>query len=80
VHRPARGDRGYIRSWQMEPLAPAVLAGLTPRDVEVRFYDDRLEPIPFDEPTDLVALSVETYTARRCYQIASEYRRRGCRS
>lgn len=70
------GDRGYIRSWQMEPLAPAVLAALTPRDVEVRFYDDRLEPIPFDEPTDLVALSVETYTARRCYQIASEYRRR----
>ncbi len=28
-------------------------------------------------PTDLVALSVETYTARRAYQIASAYRRRG---
>lgn len=61
----------------MEPLAPAVLASLTPRDIEVRFYDDRLETIPFDEPTDLVALSVETYTAVRAYQIASEYRRRG---
>jgi radical SAM superfamily enzyme YgiQ (UPF0313 family) len=61
----------------MEPLAPAVIAGLTPRDVTVRFYDDRLEPIPYDEPTDLVALSVETYTALRSYQIASEYRRRG---
>ena len=71
------GDRGYIRSWQMEPLPSAVIAGLTPRDVEIRFYDDRLEDIPFDEPTDVVALSVETYTARRCYQIASEYRRRG---
>lgn len=70
-------DRGYIRSWQMEPLAPAVLAALTPRDVDVRFYDDRLEAIPFDEPTDLVALSVETYTARRSYQIASAYRARG---
>src|SRR5207244_719106 len=33
--------------------------------------------IPFDEPADLVAISVETYTARRAYQIASEYRRRG---
>ncbi len=42
----------------------------------MRFYDDRMEPIPFDEPTDLVAISVETYTARRAYQIASEYRRR----
>ena len=27
------GDTRYIRSWQMEPLAPAVLAGLTPGDV-----------------------------------------------
>jgi radical SAM superfamily enzyme YgiQ (UPF0313 family) len=67
----------YIRSWQMEPLAPAVLAGLTPPDVEIAFHDDRMEGIPYDEPTDLVAISVETYTARRAYQIASEYRRRG---
>jgi len=71
------GDTRYIRSWQMEPLAPAVLAGLTPADVEIRFYDDRLERIPYDEPTDLVAISVETYTATRSYQIASEFRRRG---
>lgn len=71
------GDRSYIRTWQMEPLPPALIAGLTPSDVEVRFYDDRMEEIPFDEPTDLVAMSVETYTARRAYQIASDYRRRG---
>jgi radical SAM superfamily enzyme YgiQ (UPF0313 family) len=70
-----RGTR-YIRSWQMEPLPPATLAGLTPPDVEVRFYDDRMERIPYEEPTDLVAISVETYTARRAYQIASAFRRR----
>ena len=67
----------YIRSWQMEPLPPATIAGLTPPDVAIRFYDDRMEIIPYDEPTDLVAISVETYTAKRSYQIASEYRRRG---
>ena len=74
-----RRGQPYIRTWQMEPLAPATLAGLTPRDRDttIRFYDDRTEAIPFDEPTDLVALSVETYTAKRSYQIASEYRRRG---
>lgn len=74
-----RRGQPYIRTWQMEPLAPATLAGLTPRDrdIQVRFYDDRTESIPFDEPTDLVAMSVETYTAKRSYQIASEYRRRG---
>src|ERR1700731_2092701 len=71
------GDRTYIRTWQMESLPAATIAGLTPKDVEVRFYDDRMERIPFDEPTDLVALSVETYTAKRSYQIASEFRRRG---
>ena len=71
-----QGQR-YIRSWQMEPLPPATIAGLTPPDVTIRFYDDRMELIPYDEPTDLVAISVETYTAKRSYQIASEYRRRG---
>src|SRR6476620_8226689 len=67
----------YIRTWQMEPLPAAAVAGLTPGDVDVKFYDDRMEAIPFDEPTDLVAIPVETYTAKRAYQIASEYRRRG---
>lgn len=67
----------YIRTWKMEPLPPAMLAAFAPVDVEKQFYDDRLEDIPFDEPTDLVAISVETYTAKRAYQIASEYRIRG---
>ena len=66
----------YIRTWQMEALPAATLAGLTPKDVEVRFYDDRMEAIPFEESTDLVAISVETYTAKRAYQIATEYRKR----
>jgi radical SAM superfamily enzyme YgiQ (UPF0313 family) len=67
----------YMRTWQMESLPIAVLAGLTPKDVRVSFHDDRMEAIPFDEPADLVAIPIETYTARRAYQIASEYRRRG---
>lgn len=76
---PAIGRKpgtGYIRGWQMEPLPIASLAGLTPRDVDVNFFDDRMEPIDFDRPTDLVAIPLETYTAKRAYQIASEYRRR----
>ena len=76
---PAIGHRkgeSYIRSWQMEPLPIATLAGLTPADVELTFYDDRMEGIQFDVPTDAVVIPVETYTARRAYQIASEYRKR----
>ena len=36
-----------------------------------------MEPLRYDELTDAVAIPVETYTARRAYQIASECRRRG---
>lgn len=67
----------YVRAWQMQPLSMALLASLTPPNVEVRFYDDRMEDIPFDEPTDLVAISVETFTAMRAYKIARQFRARG---
>lgn len=74
IGRMLRGP--YIDEGRMEPLQIGVLAGLTPDRHEVAFYDDRMEPIPFDEPTDLVAITVETYTAKRSYEIAAEYRRR----
>ncbi len=49
---------------------------MTPDDVECVMYDDRIEDVPFDEATDLAAITVEIYTARRAYEIADEYRRR----
>lgn len=67
----------YVDEARMEPLNLGVLAALTPADVDVVMYDDRCEPIPYHQPTDLVAITVETYTARRSYEIAAEYRRRG---
>ena len=67
----------YRSADALEPLVFGVLARLTPPDVEVKLYDDRLEEIPFDEPTDLAALTVETFTAKKAYQIAARYRARG---
>ena len=67
----------YVDEGRMEPLMLGVLAGLTPEEHEVVLHDDRIEPIPYDDPTDIVAITVETYTARRAYEIAAEYRRRG---
>ena len=61
----------------MHPLCFAILKRLTPPDVTTVFYDERLENLPLDESTDLVAMTVETYTARRAYQIAAIYRNRG---
>lgn len=61
----------------LEPVVFAILRGLTPPSDECTLYDERLEEIPLDEDTDLVAITVETFTARRAYQIASHYVRRG---
>src|SRR6185295_16655213 len=64
-------------SWQLTPLTLAALAGITPPDVEVEALDDRIEEIDYDAPRDLVGITVKTFTARRAYQIADEFRRRG---
>ncbi len=64
-------------SWQLTPLTIATLAGITPPDVEVEAVDDRIEEIDYDAPRDLVGISVKTFTARRAYQIADEFRKRG---
>ena len=68
---------GPMQAAQMQPLTMAALAGLTPKDVSLSFYDDRIEKIPYDEPTDLVGISVQVFTAKRAYEIAVEFRRRG---
>lgn len=61
----------------MEPLCFAILKSLTPREVSTVLFDERVEDIPEDETADLVAITVETYTANRAYQIADHFRGRG---
>jgi len=61
----------------MEPLVFALLKSLTPESVKTDFYDDRLKNIPFDDEPDSVVLSIGTFTAKRSYQIAGQYRAKG---
>ncbi|RIX47523.1 MAG: radical SAM protein [Rhodocyclales bacterium GT-UBC] len=72
--RPNMGD--YRSADAMPPLAMGILAARASRH-QVRFFDDKAEAIPPGLEADLVALSVETFTARRAYQIADDFRRRG---
>jgi hypothetical protein len=51
--RPNMND--FHASDAMEPLIYAILAARTPLDVETVLIDERLESIPYDEPTDLAA-------------------------
>ena len=61
------GHSLYVDEGRMEPLQLGVLAGMIPDDFNVVLFDDRMEEISYDDPTDLVAITVETYTARRAY-------------
>ncbi|MEN3184961.1 MAG: radical SAM protein [Atribacterota bacterium] len=54
-----------------------LIAALTPAHHEVRIVDERVEDVNFDEPYDLVGITVMSATAMRAYQIADEFRRRG---
>lgn len=67
----------YLKSWLMEPLTIAVLSSLVSSEWEREFYDDRIEKINYETDSDLVLITVETYTAKRAYFIANEFRKRG---
>lgn len=67
----------YIGTWKMEPLTIAMLKALTPPNIETELFDDRIELIDYDTKTDLVCITVETYTAHRSYKIAAKFRERG---
>ena len=73
--RPNMGD--FRSSDALPPLAMGILAARTPQEVDVRFVDDKTEAVPTDDCPDLVAISVETFTARRAYGLASAYKARG---
>lgn len=72
--RPNMGD--YRSTDAMPPLAMGILAARA-KDHEIIFYDDRVEIIPSHIEADLIAISVETFTARRSYQLADYYRAQG---
>ena len=74
--RPNLGD--FRSTDAMPPLAMGILAARAP-GWDVAFYDEKAEALPKNDRPDVVALSVETFTARRAYAIADDYRARGVR-
>lgn len=55
----------------------AKLKAITPCDIKCNFFDERLENIDYDIKTDLVVISVNTFTALKGYRIAQRFRARG---
>src|ERR671926_1016712 len=59
------------------PLGLATLAGYFDDDTEVTLQDEHVETIKLDDRPDLVVIQVYITSARRAYQLADYYRRRG---
>ncbi len=59
------------------PLGLAMVAALTPPEVEVSLTDENVTAIDFQKPTDLVGITALTATAQRAYDIADTFRARG---
>jgi radical SAM superfamily enzyme YgiQ (UPF0313 family) len=59
------------------PLGLAMVAALTPPEVEVSLTDENVTVIDFQKETDLVGITALTITAQRAYEIADTFRARG---
>lgn len=53
------------------------VAALTPSRHQIKIIDEQVDPIPGDEPFDLVGITVMTSTAPRSYQLCRMFRQRG---
>jgi radical SAM superfamily enzyme YgiQ (UPF0313 family) len=72
---PASEDSTYLPR-----MGLGILMARTPPDVEVIYTDDVVQPFDVErdvKDVDLVGISVDSKTARRSYDIAAAYRRRG---
>lgn len=64
--------------FHLPPHGPVVFAAALPEDIEVEFIDENVEPINFDDPVDIVAISMMlTLQVKRGWAIADRYRRQG---
>jgi radical SAM superfamily enzyme YgiQ (UPF0313 family) len=72
---PASEDSAYLPR-----MGLGILAALTPKTDEVLYTDDLVKPFDVTrdlKDVDLVGISVDSKTARRSYDIATAYRKRG---
>ena len=49
----------------MKPLLFAIMDSITPQNIEMEYFDERVEDLPKKIDSDIIALSTETFAARR---------------
>ncbi len=65
-------------TFNLPPHGPVVMAAAIPDWVEIKFTDENVDEINYDEPVDFVGISVMlTAQIMRAWEIADKYRARG---
>lgn len=64
----------HISTDAMKPILFGIIKNLTPKEFEMDFIDERAEKLPDTINSDIIAFSVETYTAKRAYILAEKYK------
>lgn len=59
------------------PLGLATLAGFLPEDTDVSIEDEHVQRLDLEDHPDLVVIQAYITSAKRSYEIADHYRRRG---
>lgn len=67
----------YIPTFFLPSLSLLTIAACTPEDFDIELIDERVDAVDFDEPFDLVGISIMTEQARRGYEIAQNFRKKG---
>lgn len=57
----------------MQPIVFAIISALS-QDHEIHFYDERVKPLPESFEEEVIALSVDTFSAARAYRLADSLR------
>lgn len=64
------------KTFRFSMLSVLTVAALTPEGHDLRVVDEQIEDVPWDEPFDLVAITVMTATAPRAYELCRRFRAR----
>ena len=64
----------HIASDAMKPIFFGIIKSLTPAGYDTVFFDERTDRLPDKIDADIIACSVETFTAKRAYILAKKYK------
>ena len=78
-HFSSKNDRDFFSKifGEYKSLSLPQLAALTPKEHNVEIVDENFEKINFNKKADLVGITCLTMYAKRAYEIADEFRKKG---